>query len=267
MTDPSPRGTLSSQGLRAAAADLPWRSIEVLAATGSTNADVLLRAAGGAAEGLVIAADEQTSGRGRLGRSWASPPGASVSVSVLLRPRLSPQQLGWLPLLTGLAVAAGVAQACGIDAVVKWPNDVLVSTGRPGKIAGILLERAGDAAIVGFGINTAMTPAELPVPEASSLVLAGAAAPNPDLLVAACLRQLQLRYAQLVASGGDAVRSGLAAEYAGRCVTFGSDVRVQLPAGDQLIGRAEGVDELGRLRVTADGNRHLVAAGDVTHVR
>jgi len=98
-------------------------------------------------------------------------------------------------------------------------------------------------------------------------VLAGAEAPNPDLLVAACLRQLQLRYAQLVASGGDAVRSGLAAEYAGRCVTFGSDVRVQLPAGDQLIGRAEGVDELGRLRVTADGNRHLVAAGDVTHVR
>ena len=261
------RPTLSAEGLHRAAADLPWRQLEVVPTTGSTNADVLRRAEAGAGEGLVIAADEQTAGRGRLGRTWASPPGASVSVSVLLRPRLSAAQLGWLPLLTGLSVAAGIGQTSGLEAVLKWPNDVLVAEGRPGKVAGILLERSGTAACVGFGINTAMTADELPVPEASSLMLAGATAADPDVLVAACLRQLQHRYERLLGSGGDAVRSGLADEYSARCSTLGREVVVDLPDGQVLRGVAEGIDEGGRLRIVAAGGEHCVAAGDVTHVR
>ncbi len=261
------RPTLSANGLARAAADLPWPAPLVAASTGSTNADLVARAEEGAAEGLVIAADEQTAGRGRLGRSWASPPGASVSVSVLLRPRLAPDQLGWLPLLTGLAVAAAIVEEYGIEAELKWPNDVLVTDGRPGKVAGILVERTGTAACVGFGINTAMTAEELPVPEASSLVLAGAAEPDPDVLVAACLRHLHRRYARLLASGGDAERSGLVDEYTARCCTLGRDVVVLLPSGEEVRGAASGVDALGRLAVEGVAGTLTVAAGDVRHVR
>ncbi len=267
MTEDAPRQTLTIDGLRTAAADLPWQPILVVGSTGSTNADALSRAESGAPEGLVIAADEQTAGRGRLGRQWVSPPGASVSVSVLLRPPLQPEQLGWLPLLTGLAVAAGVRESSGTDTVLKWPNDVLVTGGRAGKIAGILLERSGTAAVIGFGINTAMTAQELPVAEASSIVLAGGAAPDPDRLVASCLGQLQRRYAQLVASGGDPVRSGLAQEYRAACGTVGREVVVALPSGEELRGVADRVDDLGRLCVLVEGQLHPVAAGDVVHLR
>ena len=267
MTADADRPTLTRTGLLRAAADLPWRELEVVATTGSTNADVLQRAAEGAAEGLVIAADEQTAGRGRLGRDWSSPPGASVSVSVLLRPGLAPERMGWLPLLTGLAITAAIGEACQVDALLKWPNDVLVADDRPGKVAGILLERAGDAACVGFGINTAMTESELPVPEASSLVLAGAAAPNPDVLVAACLREVHHRYSHLLASGGDPVRSGLADEYHARCATLGREVDVRLPGDECWQGIAQGVDDLGRLLVDVAGEVRVVAAGDVVHLR
>jgi BirA family transcriptional regulator, biotin operon repressor / biotin---[acetyl-CoA-carboxylase] ligase len=259
--------TLTSAGLQAAALDLAWGPLEVLASTGSTNADVLRRAEAGASEGLVIAADEQTEGRGRLGRSWVSPPGASVSVSVLLRPALTGEAWGWLPLITGLAVAAGIAEATGLDPVLKWPNDVIVTTGRPGKVAGVLVERAGTAASAGFGINTAMAEGELPVPEASSLLLAGARDVNPDLLVASCLRQLRQRYARFVASGGESERSGLALEYAQRCSTLGRDVVVQLPSGQKLSGRAQRLDATGRLCVVDGDSLHAIAAGDVTHLR
>lgn len=263
----SPRPTLSGSGLLERAGDLPWRDLRVVSSTGSTNADVLEAAQAGAAEGLVIAADEQTAGRGRLGRDWVSPAGASISVSVLLRPSLAGEQWGWLPLLTGLAVSAGVAEATGLETGLKWPNDVLVAQGRPGKVAGVLLERAGDAAVVGFGVNTAMTADELPVEQASSIVLAGAAAPDPDALAAACLRHLYERYDRLRASGGDAGRSGLAREYEQRCATLGRDVRVSLPDGAVLQGIAESVDDSGRLVLRRADGTVSVSAGDVTHVR
>ncbi len=262
-----PRPTLSASGLLERAGDLPWRDLRVVSTTGSTNADVLAAAQAGAAEGLVIAADEQTAGRGRLGRDWVSPPGASISVSVLLRPALAGQQWGWLPLLTGLAVAAGVAEVTGLATALKWPNDVLVTQGRPGKVAGVLLERAGDAAVVGFGINTAMTADELPVEQASSIVLAGGAVPDPDALAAACLRQLFARYDGLRASGGDAGRSPLAREYDQRCATLGRDVRVSLPDGSLLQGTADSVDASGRLVLRGADGSVSVSAGDVTHVR
>jgi BirA family biotin operon repressor/biotin-[acetyl-CoA-carboxylase] ligase len=267
VTAASDRPTLTQAGLRRAAADLPWRQLEVVAATGSTNADILQRSAQGAAEGLVIAADEQTAGRGRLGRAWSSPPGASVSVSVLLRPGLAAERMGWLPLLTGLAISAAIAEVCEVEALLKWPNDVLLDDARPGKVAGILLERDGDAACVGFGINTAMTESELPVPEASSLVLAGAAPPDPDRLVAACLRELHHRYSHLLASGGDPVRSGLADEYSARCTTLDRPVEVRLPGDQRWQGTAVAVDESGRLQVDVAGELREVAAGDVVHLR
>src|SRR5216683_4439189 len=104
-----------------------WRAVQVTARTGSTNADLLERARDGASEGLVLAAEEQTSGRGRMGRAWVSPPGTALTFSVLLRPAgVPPARRGWLPLLAGVAVATAVRAVSGVGARLKWPNDVLV---------------------------------------------------------------------------------------------------------------------------------------------
>src|SRR6202453_508616 len=132
-----------------------WHTVESAAQTGSTNADLLLRAQDGAAEGLVLVAEEQTAGRGRRGRAWVSPPHAALMFSLLLRPApVPPARWGWLPLLTGVAVVTAIREVTGVSATLKWPNDVLAAAVPvPGKLAGILAEAAGDAVVVGVGLN------------------------------------------------------------------------------------------------------------------
>ena len=141
-----------------------WLALEVVPSTGSTNADLLARATDpGSPEGQVLVAEEQTAGRGRLGRSWSSVPGASLTFSVLLRPDAVPAaRRGWLTLLAGVAVASAVRSVGGVDAVLKWPNDVLVGDR---KLAGILAEQSpdGSAVVIGTGLNVAAAPGELPV--------------------------------------------------------------------------------------------------------
>ena len=139
----------------------------MVARTGSTNADLVAGARDGAPEGAVLVAEEQTAGRGRMGRSWLSPPRAALTFSVLLRPTDVPAaRRGWLPLLAGVAVATAIRQVSALDAALKWPNDVLL---RSGKLAGILAEQSGDAVVVGIGVNVSTARHELPAPAASSL--------------------------------------------------------------------------------------------------
>jgi BirA family transcriptional regulator, biotin operon repressor / biotin---[acetyl-CoA-carboxylase] ligase len=163
-TDPGPRPPLDKARLEANPDLVADVSIEVLDATPSTNAVAVERAQAGAPEGLVVVADHQTAGRGRLDRVWETPAGTAVTFSLLLRPTAPTRSWPWLPLLTGYAVDKAL-KARGLDAGVKWPNDVLIG-GR--KVAGILVERIetpdGPAAVVGVGINVAMTDTELPVP-------------------------------------------------------------------------------------------------------
>ena len=150
-----------------------WSEVLVVARTGSTNTDCAARARAGAPEGLVLAAEEQTAGRGRLGRTWLSPPRAALTFSVLLRPAgVPPARRGWLPLLAGVATATAVRHVSGLDARLKWPNDLLLG---PRKLAGILAEQSGDAVIVGIGVNVSAARAELPVTAAAALPAAAAA--------------------------------------------------------------------------------------------
>ena len=146
-------------------------SLELHASAPSSNALAAARAKEGAAEGLVVVADHQSAGRGRLDRSWQTPPGAAATFSLLLRPSVPAASWPWLPLLTGRSVAKALV-ALGYRAGVKWPNDVLIEER---KVSGILVERVetpqGPAAVVGVGINVGMTSAELPVPTATSLWL------------------------------------------------------------------------------------------------
>ncbi len=238
-----------------------WREVRRVRATGSTNADLVAAALAGEPAGVVLVADEQTAGRGRLGRSWSAPAGSGLAVSVLLRPVVAPNRLGWLPLVTGLAVVDAVRDSARLAVGLKWPNDVVVGPdGR--KLAGILAERVGgtDAVVVGVGLNVAMTADQLPVPTATSLALelAPAEPPAVDDVLAALLARLGQRVGAW--AGGD----DQAAEYRAACVTLGRDVRVELPARGVLDGRAVDVDDTGRLLVDVGGRVEPVAAGDVT---
>ncbi|MFJ6704271.1 MULTISPECIES: biotin--[acetyl-CoA-carboxylase] ligase [unclassified Streptomyces] len=249
-----------------------YRDIEVVARTGSTNSDLVARAeAEDAAEGTVLVAEEQTSGRGRLDRRWTAPPRSGLFFSVLLRPSGVPvARWGWLPLLTGVAVATGLARVAGVDTALKWPNDLLVTVGgEERKAGGILAERAGeDAVVVGVGINVSLGAAELPVPQAGSLALAGAVSTDRDPLLRAVLRSLEDWYGRWRAADGDPAASGLQETYAAGCATLGRTVRAELPGDRSLVGEAVAVDGDGRLVIaTKEGVQEPVGAGDIVHLR
>jgi BirA family biotin operon repressor/biotin-[acetyl-CoA-carboxylase] ligase len=247
-----------------------WTDVRVVAETGSTNSDVAALARSGAEEGLVLVAERQTTGRGRLGRMWTSPPRAGITLSVLLRPTgVELSRYGWLSLLAGVALAEAVRRVAEVDAVLKWPNDLLVDER---KVAGILAEAippapgavpAQSAVVLGMGLNTTLREHELPRPDATSLALAGAACTDRDPLLRALLRSLATWYGRWHETGGDPDASGLREAYEFHCATLGRDVLVHLPDGSELRGRADGVDIDGRIVV--DGQ--ALAAADVVHLR
>ncbi|MEV6951712.1 biotin--[acetyl-CoA-carboxylase] ligase [Streptomyces sp. NPDC051183] len=247
-----------------------WTSVEVVAATGSTNTDLAARAAE-LPEGAVLVAEEQTAGRGRLDRSWTAPARSGLFFSVLLKPGpdVPAERWGWLTLLAGVAVASGLSRAAGVDTALKWPNDLLVGVeGEERKVGGILAERVADGVVIGIGLNVTLTEDELPVDTAGSLVLAKAAVTDRDPLLKAVLRSLEQWYGDWRAAGGDPAASGLQETYAAGCATLGKHVRAELPGGRTLTGTAEAVDADGRLVVrTADEEREAVGAGDVVHLR
>ena len=260
------RRALDGRALARALRDRPfYADVETTAATGSTNADVAALARSGAPEGVVRATDHQLAGRGRLARSWTSPPGAGIAVSVLLRPTQVPRdRWTWLPLLAGVVVARAVALA-GVEAELKWPNDVLVDDR---KIAGILVEvvvsGAPDAVVVGIGLNVTNRIDELP-PGGTSLALAGAAALDRLALLTRLLGDLALTYEQWREHAGEP--GPVRAAYLGRCATIGQVVRVELPGGAVVHGTAMTVDVDGRLVISTGDGSVALGAGDVVHVR
>ncbi len=272
--------TMDEGMLRATVPGGFWATVDVVASTGSTNADLLARAAAApdTPEGQVLVAEKQTAGRGRLGRTWTSVPGASLTFSVLLRPAsVPPDRRGWLSLLAGVAVASAVRSVTGgvdgggdVDAMLKWPNDVVVGDR---KLAGILVEQSPDASavVIGTGLNVA-TPADaLPVSPfglpATSLLLEGVAVSRETMLLA-ILGQLADWYVAFRADP-DPVGTGLLAEYRRLCGTLGQTVRVELPVGRVVTGVATDVDSGGRLLIADNPGHSPVAfsAGDVVHVR
>lgn len=266
-----------------------WRELGVVTETGSTNEDLAAQVRStDPAEGLVLCAEHQVAGRGRLDRQWTAPPRSGLAVSVLLTPReVDTARWSWLPLLAGLAVVDVLQAVAGLPARLKWPNDVVVEPGADsgdakgdvtgdlsgtGKVCGILAELvaapSGPAVVLGAGLNVSLTEAELPVPAATSLRLAGAATTDRVVLLRAYLRALEHRYDRWRAALGDPRASGTGAAYREACTTIGRLVRVDLPSGPSVVGRADGVDDDGRLVVSdAAGRSQALAAGDVVHVR
>jgi len=230
----------------------------------STNRWALDRAREGAAEGLVVVADHQTAGRGRLDRTWEARPGSSLLVSVVLHAGAAgnpgADTLGEIHrAVSAVAVALtrAVRDVAGVDAGIKWPNDIVVADR---KLAGILAEREGDALVVGVGVNVNWDafPPEL----ADTATACNREAGHPidrDALLDGFLRHL-----------GTALDDPVATERSHRdlLVTIGRRVRVSLTRGDPIEGQAVGLGVLGELEVRDDdGKVHAVTTGDVIHLR
>jgi BirA family biotin operon repressor/biotin-[acetyl-CoA-carboxylase] ligase len=245
------RPPLRARALRSALGPDGW-DVRVVEATGSTNADISAAARRGAAEGLVIVAEEQRAGRGRLGRLWVSPPRSALTFSILLRP---PAPSSWLPLLAGVTVVAALRECAGVQATLKWPNDVQVA-GR--KLGGLLGEVAGSAVVLGVGLNVSLRQAELPRADATSLVLEQADVTDRDTLLKAILRSFARGYA-----GWLSEPDALPPAYRSVCGTLGREVRIELPGGAVATGVATDVDVSGGLVV----NGVTYGAGDVVHLR
>ncbi|MFH8559214.1 biotin--[acetyl-CoA-carboxylase] ligase [Streptomyces kasugaensis] len=246
-----------------------WTGLDVVASTGSTNTDLTARAAEGLAEGTVLVAEAQSAARGRLDRRWSAPPRSGLFCSVYLAPRVPLTRWGWLPLLAGVATATALTRTAGVDTALKWPNDLLVTVdGAERKTGGILAERAGDGVVIGIGLNVTLDTAELPVPTAGSLALAGAHTTDRDTLLRAVLRSLEDWYTRWQTADGDPVASGLQEAYAADCATLGRTVRAELPGDTAIVGEAVALDGDGRLILaTPDGVQQPVAAGDIVHLR
>jgi BirA family biotin operon repressor/biotin-[acetyl-CoA-carboxylase] ligase len=215
----------------------------------STNRYLADLARAGGAEGMVVVADHQTAGRGRLGRSWQARPGTALLVSILLRPDgLSPPGGPDRRHLVTAAVALAAADACrtvaGVTPAVKWPNDLLLGDR---KLAGILAVAEGDAIVAGIGLNVSWAP-----PGGASLL-------EPPTIRGRLLAEL---LAGLESSYGH--WDEVAVEYRRRCATVGRRVRVEL-GGRTVVGLAEGIDDCGRLHVSP--GPLVLSAADVVHLR
>jgi BirA family biotin operon repressor/biotin-[acetyl-CoA-carboxylase] ligase len=243
-----------------------FTTVRAFAELGSTNTALVGEARAGAPEGLVLVADHQTEGRGRLGRTWSAAPGTALLVSVLLRPPLPIHEVPVVLMAAGLAACDGVEAAAGFRPGLKWPNDLVVEDR---KLAGLLTEATGGAdpgVVLGLGINVGASayPAELAAEATSCEEVASRAVDRGELLVA-FLTALESRYSAVLAGGG---RDVTLDAYRADSATLGRRVRVELTSGPALDGSATRLAEDGRLVVVDDrGAEHLVSVGDVKHLR
>lgn len=269
-SDPTPG---LSEAIAARRGDLDgtiWHSVEVVASTGSTNADLAARADESRIVGTVRITSDQTAGRGRRSRTWSAPPGAQLAISAVLPVGGNVETLGWLSLATGVATASAIErhsseQRSAVAPTLKWPNDVLVGER---KIAGILAEYVastnGGIVIVGTGINTNLGVDELPVPTATSLGIETGTELDAEALAGLAIDYLRALSEQGWPSRLDDIASG----YRQRCDTLGRQVRLVLPGDTEIVGRAVDIDAAGRIVIEQEGGeRYTAAAGDVVHLR
>ena len=241
------------------------RDIRVFEQTTSTNDVVEKLARDGVREGVVVFAEAQTKGRGRLGRKWISPARKGLWFSVLLRPELRPQEATQLTVASATALRRAIESVTGLPGEIKWPNDIVIG-GK--KVAGILTELSAEPdrvryVVLGIGVDVNLGAGEFP-PElrkvATSLKIeSGRTVPRAELATA-ILRELDADYARL--GGGDFAK--VADEWQAHCQTIGRNVTIQI--GERKIrGRAEALDDTGALLLrTEHGHLEHITGGDVT---
>jgi len=266
MSNPRARLDVGSVCRDLVGPNLPFRRVDVVETTGSTNADLLARhAAGEDIDGAVLIAEHQSAGRGRNGRAWSTPPRSQIALSVGIAARgVAPAAWGWIPLMTGVAVVNAVRATAGVDAKLKWPNDVLVGEG---KLAGILAEVAAPdpVIVVGLGLNVTLTANEAPDSRATSLLMLSSTMLDRSALLGAVLAELSARVDRWRSAGGPDTL--LVEDYRRLSSTLGTRVRATLPGDRDIIGVATDLDESGQLIIDTGAQTVAVSAGDITHLR
>ena len=231
---------------------------------GSTNLQAKLDAENGAAQGTLVVADMQTAGRGRRGRSWSSPPGTNVYYTLILKPDISPDKASMLTPVMGLAVAEGIRRTSGLEAMIKWPNDIVIH-GK--KVCGMLAEMSVERdfihyVVIGVGINVGQQefPEEIAATATSLSRECGTKVPRGKLIVNV-MKAFEEYYGIFLESEN---LSGLMETYDRLLVNYGRQVRVLDPKGE-FDGIARGINEQGELRVERkDGSVENVYAGEVS---
>ncbi len=232
---------------------------------GSTNDEAKQWGRDGASHGATVTAAQQTGGRGRRGRSWESPAGKGVYLSVVLRPKLQTAQLPQLTILVALAGARAVENVAGVTCGVKWPNDILL---HDKKIGGILCEAEWkdgelDFAVAGLGLNVNHTAEDLParpIFPASSLLIETGNSFDVEEVTQNCLTDLEVLYAQWLKGDWPVQRR----EFEERCAGIGGLVTVTTET-EKYFGVVRGIDENGVLQVATSAGPRRVVAGDVSY--
>lgn len=230
----------------------------------STNLQAKLDAEHGAGQGALVVADMQTAGRGRRGRAWSSPPGTNVYYTLILKPDLAPDKASMLTPVMGLAVAEGIRSTCGLEAQIKWPNDIVIN-GK--KVCGMLAEMSLERdfihyVVIGVGINVGLQefPEEIAATATCLQWECGNKVPRAELIVN--IMHAFEKYYETFLKQGDL--SGLMEQYSRLLVNNGREVRVLDPKGE-FQGIARGINELGELLVEReDGSVTAVYAGEVS---
>ena len=237
-----------------------WQNAIVKDEVTSTNDIARELVASNIEEGTFVLANFQTKGRGRQNRSWEAPKNSSIFISIVLKPN-SEKNLGWIPLLVGLALHKALEAETRKDIKIKWPNDlVLVENNQEFKFAGILVERTNEYVIAGVGINFDQEKEELPVSNASSLKQILQSSMTKESVIAAFLTELSARWLE-ENNASTWPTPSLVRDYKTNCITLNKKITAQLPGGEVINAEVVDISQTGELVVkTDDGTRSLSSA-------
>ena len=237
-----------------------WQNAIIKDEVTSTNDIARELVASNIEEGTFVLANFQTKGRGRQNRSWEAPKNSSIFISIVLKPN-SENNLGWIPLLVGLALHKSLEAETRKDIKIKWPNDlVLVENNQEFKFAGILVERTNEYVIAGVGINFDQEKEELPVSNASSLKQILQSSMTKESVIAAFLAELSARWLE-ENNATTWPTPSLVRDYKTNCITLNKKITAQLPGGEVINAQVVDISQTGELVVkTDDGTRSLSSA-------
>ena len=235
----------------------PYWRVSVVELTGSTQNDLLqLVESNNALDGQVIVTEYQSSGRGRLDRTFEAPAQSALLFSFYIKPRRQRSEWGFIPLIAGLSLLRAITTIdTAMNVSLKWPNDLIINEK---KCAGIIAQTTTEGIVLGIGLNVSMTLEELPVPNATSLVIEGSSITDRNFLLSHILNT----FAELFEAWEEG--SELLNEYAKASSTIGKKVRIDLPGGENIEATVARISDSGEL--VLDDGRH-VSAGDVIHLR
>ena len=240
-----------------------WAKVEIFDSVSSTN-DVILEHLSALAhfDAVVVAADVQTKGRGRLEREWTSPWGAGIAVSLASQKERIEIPISSVPLFVGLCVVKAL-ESLGASVQLKWPNDIVTfdEQGSMRKLGGILVQLHHDVLVVGIGLNVDLEENELPTQMATSLAMAGFQIERETLIARIISNLSAITNAKSVELGN------WLDQYRKVCCTIGQDLRISQIVGEAIFGRALSVTGDGALRIDIDGVVQDISVGDVEHVR